>query len=180
VRPEEEQMNKEQQKTLTGLQTAMQMEIEGKAFYQQLSQTGANEAGRKLFGALAAEEDIHLKKFEQIYRAIEAKESWPEIKVGASQAGTSTGIFKQKPTGNMGSTASELKSIQKAMQMENKTRDYYLAQAAGAVYPLEKQYYEAVAGQERTHHALLLDYFEFLKDPAQWFTMKEHQSLDGG
>jgi rubrerythrin len=64
--------------------------------------------------------------------------------------------------------------------MENKTLDYYLAQASKAASPLEKQFYAAVAAQERVHHALLLDYFEFLEDPAQWFTMKEHQSLDGG
>ena len=64
--------------------------------------------------------------------------------------------------------------------MENQTLDCYLSRAAKAVFPLEKQYYEAVAAQERVHHALLLDYFEFLKDPAQWFTMKERHSLDGG
>lgn len=175
-------MNKEleQKQTLAALQTAIEMEIEGKEFYMQLSKIGANEAGCKLFAALAKEEDLHIKKFEQIFQAIETKQAWPEIKVGVSQAGPSVGIFSQKPVGNIGSTASELKSIQKAMEMENKTLDYYLGQAVKAVYPVEKQYYEAVAAQERVHHAVLLDYFEFLKDPAQWFTMKEHQSMDGG
>jgi rubrerythrin len=173
-------MNKEQKQTLAALQTAIQMEIEGKRYYQQLSKTGGHETGRKLFASLAVEEDRHLQNFQQIYSAIEAKEGWPEIKVGVSQAGTLSGIFDKIPVGNIGTTASELKSIEKAMQMENKTLDYYLEQAARAVYPVEKQYFEAVAGQERTHHALLLDYFEFIKDPAQWFTMKEHQSLDGG
>jgi rubrerythrin len=170
----------EQKQTLIALQTAIKMEIDGKEFYLQLSKSGANEAGCKLFAALAKEEELHLKKFEQIFHALEAKQAWPEVKIGSSQAGPSVGIFTQKPVGNLGSTASELKSIQKAMEMENKTLDYYLGQAAKAVYPVEKQYYEAVAAQERVHHAVLLDYFEFLKDPAQWFTMKEHQSMDGG
>jgi rubrerythrin len=175
-------MNKEmeQKQTLTALKTAIKMEIDGKAFYIQLSKTGANAAGCKLFAALAKEEDLHLKKFEQIFQAIETKQAWPDIKVSVSRAGPSVGIFSQKPVGNIGPTASELKSIQKGMEMENKTLDYYLGQAARAVYPVEKQYYEAVAAQERVHHAVLLDYFEYLKDPAQWFTMKEHQSLDGG
>jgi rubrerythrin len=173
-------MDKEQKQTLAALQTAIQMEIDGKKFYQRLSNTGGNVAGRQLFAALAEEEDRHLDNFEQIYRSIEANQGWPEIKLGASQAGTTTTILSNPPVGNIGSTASELKSVEKAMQMENKTLDYYLEQAAGATYPLEKQYYEAVAGQERIHHAVLLDYYEFLKDPAQWFTMKERQSLDGG
>ena len=145
-----------------------------------MSKTGANESGRKLFSALAKEEDNHLKKFEQIFQAIEARQSWPEVKIGSSQAGPSAGIFIQKPVGSLGDTSSELKSIQKAMEMENKTLDFYLGQAVKAAFPAQKQYYEAVAAQERVHHAVLLDYFEFLKDPAQWFTMKEHHSLDGG
>jgi rubrerythrin len=173
-------MGKEQKQTLAALQIAIQMEIDGKKFYQQLSKTGGNEAGRQLFAALAEEEDRHLQNFQLIYQNIESKAGWPEIKVGVSQAGTSAGIFSRTPVGNLGTTSNELKSIEKAMQMENKTLDYYLKQAATATYPLENQYFEEVAGQERIHHALLLDYFEVLKDPAQWFTMKEHQSLDGG
>jgi rubrerythrin len=173
-------MNNEQSQTLAALQTAIQMEIDGKKYYLQLSQTGANESGRKLFSWLAEQEDLHLKKFEQIFKAIEAKQAWPEIELGESHAGPSVGIFNQKPGGNIGSTSSELKSIKKAMGMENKTLDYYLAQAAKAVFPVEKQYYEAVAGQERIHHVLLLDYYEFLNDPAQWHFMKERQNVDGG
>jgi rubrerythrin len=118
--------------------------------------------------------------FEQIYHAIEAKSKWPEIKVEASQTLTSTNLFSQSPGGYTKVSASELESVQTAIEMENKTLDYYLASADKALYSVEKQYYEALARQERTHQALLLDYFEFLKDPAQWFTTKEHQSLDGG
>lgn len=175
-------MSKEQEhkQTLSVLQTAIQMEIDGKKYYLQLSKTGSIEAGRILFGTLAEEEGIHIQNFEKIYRAIEMKQGWPELIIGASHADSVAGIFNKTPIGNMGATASELKSIEKAMQMENKTLDYYLEQSAKAIYPVEKQYYQALAGQERTHHALLLDYFEFIKDPAQWFTMKKHQSLDGG
>lgn len=173
-------MDKEQKQTLEALQKAIQMEIEGKEFYQQLSKTLKNESGRKLFTALAGEEAQHLLNFKQIYRDIEAKQRWPEIEIGLSQAAKSTGIFNQPSAGRFKTTSIEIKAIQKAMEMENKTRDFYTAQAVQSSYPIEKRYYEALAGQESAHHALLLDYYEFLKDPAQWFTVKEHQSLDGG
>ncbi len=173
-------MNQEHNQPLAALQTAIQMEIDGKKCYLQLSKTGTDEAGCKLFAALAEEEDIHLKKFEQIFRALDSGHIWPDVTLGDSQAATSVGIFTQTPAGHKGSISSELKSIQKAMTMENQTLDYYLEQAGKSTQPLEKQFYQAVAAQERVHHALLLDYFEYLKDPAQWFTMKEHQSLDGG
>ncbi len=173
-------MNNGQKQTLAALQKAIQMEIDGKQYYQKLSKTFKNESGRKLFAILAEEEDRHQQNFEQIYHAIEAKAKWPEIKIGTSQANTSTNLFSQFPYGQTQASASELKSVQIAIEMENKTLDYYLASADKASYLVEKQYYEALVQQERTHQYLLLEYFEFLKDPAQWFTIKEHQSLDGG
>jgi hypothetical protein len=36
-----------------------------------------------------------------------------------------------------------------------------------------------VASEEKEHYLILLDYFEYLKDPAAWFVQKEHPSLDG-
>ncbi len=66
------------------------------------------------------------------------------------------------------------------MTMENKTRDFYLEQATKASFEAEKKYYEALAEQESAHHASLLDYYEYLTDPAGWFTIKERHSLDGG
>ncbi|GAI26187.1 unnamed protein product, partial [marine sediment metagenome] len=41
-------------------------------------------------------------------------------------------------------------------------------------------FYETLAAEEREHHLILLDYYEYLKDPAGWFVKKEHPSLDGG
>ena len=55
-----------------------------------------------------------------------------------------------------------------------------LGQTKVALYPAEKEYYEAVAAQEREHHRVLADYQEFLKNPAGFFVKKEHPSLDGG
>jgi rubrerythrin len=74
----------------------------------------------------------------------------------------------------------ELDAVKKAMEMENETYDFYREQGGKAVYDAEKQFYEALAGQEEEHHRVLLDYYEFLKNPAAWFVQKEHHSLDGG
>ncbi|GAI01022.1 unnamed protein product, partial [marine sediment metagenome] len=44
----------------------------------------------------------------------------------------------------------------------------------------EREFYEALAIQEKEHHLILLDYYEFLKNPAAWFVSKEHPSPDAG
>ena len=81
---------------------------------------------------------------------------------------------------NIKAPATELDAIQTAMNMENKTYDFYKSQGENAIYDTERGFYETLATEEREHHLILLDYCEYLKDPAGWFVKKEHPSLDGG
>ncbi len=71
-------MVKEQDKTLQALQTAIQMEIDGKELYLKASEKSHNELGKKLLQSLAAEEDTHRQKFEEIYGAIRSRKDWPK------------------------------------------------------------------------------------------------------
>ena len=80
----------------------------------------------------------------------------------------------------MPAPASELAAVKTAMDMENKTYDFYNSRAKNATHDAEKSFYEALMAQEREHHLVLLDYYEYLKDPAAWFVKSEHPSLDGG
>jgi len=57
---------------------------------------------------------------------------------------------------------------------------FYQSQGKDATYDAERDFYETLAAEEREHHQVLLDYYEYLKDPAAWFVSKEHPSLDGG
>ena len=173
----------EQDKTLAALKSAIQMEIDGKEFYRKASQESGNELGKKLLQSLAAEEDIHRQKFEEIYDAIRNKKAWPKTDFQPDGGIRLRTIFA-RVTEAMGSDiktpATELDAVQTAMGMENKTYDFYKSQSKDAAYDAEREFYEALAIQEREHHLILLDYYEYLKDPAGWFVSKEHPSLDGG
>jgi rubrerythrin len=176
-------MTAEQSKTIEGLQTAIQMEIDGKKYYQQMSKAGGNEWGVKLFAQLAVEEDYHRQKFETIFKAIQAEKDWPEVEFTGDQGKAIKNIFAQataKLTQRTKAPLSELQAVQKAMEMENKTLDFYKERAAKGTFEAEKKYYEILAGEESAHHAVLLDYYEYIKNPVDWFTVKEHHSLDGG
>jgi len=172
-------MVSEQTNTLEALQIAIRMEIDGKDYYLKAGQSSQNKIGQKLFNTLADEEDVHRQKFEEIYRAIQSKKSWPEVNFQPHKAGELRSLFAQASK-NVQSTKTELEAVKTAMEMENKTFDFYREQAGKAGFATEKKYYEMLAGQESIHHAVLLDYFEYVKDPAGWFTLKEHHSLDGG
>ena len=173
----------EQNKTLEALQIAIQMEIDGKQYYLKASQESTNELGKKLLQSLAAEEDIHRQKFEEIYNAIRNKKAWPVTDFQPDGGKRLRTIFA-RATEEIGSQvealATELDTIQTAMDMENKTYDFYKSQGENAAYDAERDFYQTLAGEEREHHLILLDYCEYLKDPAGWFVKKEHPSLDGG
>ena len=176
-------METEQSQTLAALQTAIQMEIDGKTYYMKTSQECSNELGKRLLSSLAAEEDVHQQKFNEIYNAIRSKKAWPETDFQPGGSNRLETVFAQA-TQEIGSSrkapATELRAVQTAMAMENKTYDFYKSRAKNATHEAERDFYETIAGEESRHHQILLDYYEFLKDPAGWFVKIEHPSLNGG
>ena len=175
-------MEAEQDKALRALQVAIQMEIDGKEFYLKASRESGNELGKKLLESLASEEDVHRRTFEEIYRALEEKKGWPETDFKPDGGKSLRTIFANaiEAGSEMKAQASELDAVKMAMAMENKTYDYYKDQDQTATYDGERDFYQALTAQEREHYLVLLDYYEYLKDPASWFAQKERPSLDGG
>ncbi len=175
-------MMTEQDETMKGLQTAIQMEIDGKEFYLKASRKSSDEIGKKLLASLAEEEDIHRQKFVEIYENIQDKEGWPRVNIDPEKDKNRQTVFSRaaKRGGARKKTlATELGTVKTAMAMENRTFDFYQARSKKASFDVERDFYRAIAAQERVHHQSLLDYYEYLQDPAAWFVKKEHPSLDG-
>jgi len=176
-------MEAERDKVLQALQVAVKMEIDGKEFYLKASQESSNELSKKLLASLASEEDIHRQDFQEIYNAMRIKRAWPKTSFQSDKGKRPRTIFAEaiEVMGtNIETPSSELDTIKIAMDMENKTYDYYRNQSQIATYDAERDFYEALAAEEREHYLVLLDYHEYLSDPAGWFVQKEHPSLDGG
>lgn len=174
-------MATELNQAVKALQFAIQMEIDGKEYYLKTSQKSRDEVGKKLLAALSAAEDIHRQEFETIFESIRAKQAWPSVKLPLPAKGIKT-IFAEalgqiKPV-PISSGATEIDAVNKAIDMETRSYDYYKSQAKRAA-GAEMEFYEAVAAEEQVHHLVLLDYKEFLNNPAAWFVKAEHPSFDG-
>jgi rubrerythrin len=173
----------EQDKTLAGLKIAIQMEIDGKEYYLRTSKNSSNEPGKKLLMSLSVEEDSHRQKFENIYDTIQKKRGWPTTDFKPDRGKSLRTLFStatKKKGAKVKSNDTELGVVQIAMDMENKTYDFYKRQSTSATHDAERRFYDMVAAEERGHNLVLLDYYEYLKDPAGWFVKGEHSSLDGG
>lgn len=176
-------MTTEQDRTTQALKKAIQMEIDGKNYYLKASRQTNNELGKKLLQSLAIEEDTHRKVFEEIFESISNKRGWPRKEFHGDGGRAIRTVFARaidEMDRDVQQLPEEIDAVQEAMAMENKTFDFYREQSQKADYDAEKQFYEALASQEEEHHRVLLDYYEFLKNPSAWFVQKEHHSLDGG
>jgi len=175
-------MTEEIERTLQALQTAVQMEIDGKAFYLKASRESGNELGKKLLQNLSEEEDLHRQQFEAVYRRIRDEKAWPEIEPSPERGSRLKTLFateSEKAGSDTLVLDTELDAVQEAMSMEIRSYDFYREHVSTARYETEQLFFEKIAEEEKVHHTLLLDYYEYLKDPAQWFANKEHPLLDG-
>jgi rubrerythrin len=176
-------MPAEQEAALSGLQTAIKMEIDGKEFYLKAGKASKNEGDAKLFKTLAAEEDVHQQVFTRIYNQLKTKKQWPDIKIPAHDAKKLQNVFRiaiQNLGKNHAALETELAAAKTGMEMENKTLDFYKSRSAKAAFDAEKQLYDAFAGQESEHFRLLQDYYEFLTSPVDYYNRTQHSSVDGG
>jgi rubrerythrin len=172
----------EQAKTLEVLQLAVRMEIEGKEFYHKASRKSSSKLAKELFRQLANEEDVHRKKFEEIYKTFKRMQNWPDVEPPSEKGRKLKSLFAEatKALDSKFEVAeSEFEAIKIAKDMEVKSYNLYHSRSKESTIPMEKRFYETLAGEERGHHLALLDAYEYLSDPAGWFTKKEHWSLDG-
>ena len=172
-----------QEKTIAALKYAIQMEIDGKELYLKASHESGNELGKKLMASLAQQEDYHRRKFEQIYETISQSQKWLVVDFKQDSGKVLRTIFTNEtinPTTAIKVAQSEIDAVQKAMQIEDKSYDLYHQRFGQAAKGAERDFYERISNEERQHKLVLLDYYEYLQDPAAWFVKSEHTSLDGG
>lgn len=174
-------MPTEQEKTIDALKYAIQMEIDGKAFYLKSSQESGNDLGRKLLASLAQAEDYHRIKFEHIFGSLSKKQGWPTVDFKIDGGRSMRNIFAQELTkkpSQITALKTELDAVQKAQEMEAKSYDFYHARHEQAESVAEREFYELVAAEEREHQLVLNDYDEFLRNPAGWYVKTEKPSFE--
>ena len=175
-------MDVEREKTIEAVKLSLQMEIEGKQYYEEAAEKSTNSSGKWLFEWLAGEEDKHRNRFEQIYDAIRNRKAWPKIKFepGSNTRAKDAFLEAVRAIGmQIKNTENELDIIDRAMQLEDKTYKYYRERNASTMHKAEKSFYESIAAEERGHYLALVGYREYIIDPSGFFTKEERHGLDG-
>jgi len=170
------------EKRMETLQSALKIEMREKGYYQAAAANSVSPLAKQLFERLAMEEDEHAKRFKAIEAEISQGKGWPDIDAPAWEGSYLKKVISSFSTGNPESVKvgrSELEAMQAAMANELHAYDMYRTRAAETDSEGEKKFYTTLAGEERMHHLALLDSYEYLTDPAGWYTVKEKWTLEG-
>jgi rubrerythrin len=147
------------------LQKALQLEESGKAFYDQAAERTVDPKGKAMFASLAEDEVVHARV---ITRAIASLESGKALQAEVSAEGAVDLDSPLFPAGKLAldeairPDAGDMDALLFALKIENDSYSLYAEQAKGATDPQARQFYEYLAGAERSHFNLLMTNYDSL------------------
>ncbi|MBW1743986.1 MAG: ferritin family protein [Deltaproteobacteria bacterium] len=170
-------------RTMHMLSTALGLEEKGKGFYSEAVSTCHNAVGKEIFRMLMKDEVVHMDRIRQIYKRLEAGESWSDDWKSIQPDHKELGILFREMASAHGreitSEAGDMEAIDVGIDFEMRAITFYQEHLEQATDPLEREFIEQLITEEKSHHEALSDMKLYLSDPAAWFGEQEHTGLDG-
>lgn len=152
---------------------AMQMEMDGKAFYLEIESRVDNKGLKSIFSILADDEQKHY----EVLKALRDQQPPMEQTKVLENAKNIFAEMKGKAD-EFVSTGSHVGMFKKAQGLEEKSRDFYLEKAEEVSDPYQKEIFARLAGEEKRHYFLLDNIIEFVSRPSTWLENAEFFHLD--
>lgn len=143
------------------VQLGIEIEKNGRDFYNTLAAQSKNQKARDIFLHLAGEEEKHIKTFEGILSSVEKyepAESYPGEYFAYMRSLADNYIFTRKDKGAeiAKNTKSDLEALELGIGFEKASIEFY-QNMKKAVPPYGHKVVDEVIAQEQTHLATLLD-----------------------
>lgn len=154
---------------------AMQMEVDGKAYYEKLAGQASLPGLRIIFTRLAEDEQKHF----EIFRALRSGDRTPIMQESMALA-DARNIFAELPKGAEGAAGGkdDLAAYQHAMKLEADSFRLYEDAAAKEVGAETRMLLLKVAEEERKHFSILENIFHFVNAPNQYLAWGEFSNLE--
>jgi rubrerythrin len=167
---------------LQAIETAIQIEKDGLAFYTEAAKQIGNPNGKKMFQSLARDEAVHLTLFQVVRESLLKKGNWlsPE-----EVAAISPGEFARPPifpTGDEIKSAEiperELAALQRGIEAEEAAIAFYSEQREKTDDSDGQAMYDYLIQQENGHRTILQGEYDYLNRTGFWFGFQEF-NLEG-
>jgi rubrerythrin len=153
---------------------AMQMELDGKQFYQDLIEKTNDQGLRRILGMLAEDEVKHYEIIAKMKDNVQPEMA--ESMVLADAKNIFNLMLDHKELISLDSPQKDL--YKHAQLLEKKSQDFYQQKVAEVPDPEQQKLFQQIAAEEEKHYFLLDDIYELLLRPEIWLENAEFNHLD--
>ncbi len=152
---------------------AMQMEKDGEQYYRELAGKVKNDGMKRILGMLADDEVKHYNIVSAMRKGAPDMPDSPVLK-------DSKNIFEEiKGTKtDLDFDDSQREALKKALEIEEKSEDFYADKAKEVENEAHKTLFEKLADEERRHVHLIDHMIEFVTKPETWLDDAEFSNLE--
>jgi rubrerythrin len=152
---------------------AMQMEKEGEALYKSFAKNSPQKGLATIFTGLAEQEHKHYKTFKKM------KNSEGFEPIDTTFLEDVKGIFtewkKEKHKFNFNISQADL--YRKALDIEQKSIDFYMEKSKEVKDDKQRQIFEKIANEEKSHYEIMENIIEFITKPERWVEHAEFSKI---
>ncbi|HOA40543.1 MAG: ferritin family protein [Halanaerobiales bacterium] len=153
---------------------AIEFERELHDYYQEKSKNAPNEYMRKLFAELAAEELKH----EQIVLQLRAEKMVEEVESDIKEKARDFFQRMVDELPEMIFPEDEVEIYKQAVELERKSKEFYLEQAEKADLAHVRRVFKQLAEEERKHQEIMENLAEMLDRPNTWLEDAEWNHME--
>ena len=165
---------------MNALEMALKMETDAVQFYTEASQKAKFSVGKKMFLAVAADEERHHDMIAQIIKGLHVT---PKDVSPLKNVKSIFETMKNEMTKKIEASTDEVEAFKIAMRMEKEGIEYYEKAMTKSMKPKEKEFLALLINEEKQHYAIFSDTYEYLAKTGRWFLWEEspiRSMVEGG
>ncbi len=158
---------------------AMQMEVDGKAYYEDMASKTKIPALKKILVGLAEDEQRHYQIFKNLRDNLSEDVSKLSEK-SSTIMGTAKNVFQEisGQTIEVDTAADAIEVWKQAQDIEKKSEDFYREKVNEVPDKTAKDLLRKIADEEHKHWALIEAVMQFLHRPDRWLEDAEWNHLE--
>lgn len=161
------------------IKTAIQLEKDGRQFFEEAAEETKNELGKKMFLKLASDEIRHLVTFEKMFKSLADPQTWKEL-LQEGPPRDRMPFFTEKAQNRSPAEkgAGEVEALHQALEVERKAIDFFKKTAQEATDPEARRIFQLIAQEEISHYDLIQAQIDSVTHSGFWFDVGEFK-MDG-
>jgi len=157
---------------------AIQLEIDGKKFFNHAAEVTADDRGKKMFQWLAAEEVKHLEIFSKLFTTILKGSDWKKYIDADNLRGEAPLIKKLEENMKKEGSKGEVEALRIGMELERNAIDFFQEAASATDDPKAVKIFIEISEEEKFHYDMLEAQHDSVTKSGFWLGSAEFK-MDG-